>query len=63
MNSVRLARAIAEIDHPQVCGTLDFSHAYIMTTWRGMDYLEALRAFAPCTNLPHAHDSFGGRPQ
>jgi hypothetical protein len=39
MNSVRLARAIAEIDHPQVCGTLDFSHAYIMTTWRGMDYI------------------------
>ncbi|MGH6916675.1 MAG: sugar phosphate isomerase/epimerase family protein, partial [Geminicoccaceae bacterium] len=36
---VRLARAIAAIDHPQVCGTLDFSHAYIMTTFRGMDYL------------------------
>jgi sugar phosphate isomerase/epimerase len=56
---VRLAAAIAEIDHPQVCGTLDFSHAYIMTTWRGMDYLEALRAFAPWTNHLHVHDSFG----
>jgi sugar phosphate isomerase/epimerase len=55
----RLARAIAEIDHPQVCGTLDFSHAYIMTTWRGMDYMEALRAFAPWTNHLHVHDSFG----
>ena len=47
---VRLAAAIAEIDHPQVCGTLDFSHAYIMTTFRGMDYLKALRAFAPWAN-------------
>jgi sugar phosphate isomerase/epimerase len=56
---VRLARAIAEIDHPQVCGTLDFSHSYIMTTFRGMDFLEALKAFAPCTNHLHVHDSFG----
>jgi sugar phosphate isomerase/epimerase len=56
---VKLAQVIAEIDHPQVCGTLDVSHAYIMTTWRGMDYLEALRAFAPCANHLHVHDSFG----
>lgn len=56
---VRLARQIAEIDHPQVCGALDFSHAYIMTTFRGMDYLAALQAFAPCTHHLHVHDSFG----
>ncbi len=56
---VRLARAIAEIDHPQVCGTLDFSHSYIMTTFRGMDFLDALKAFAPCANHLHVHDSFG----
>jgi sugar phosphate isomerase/epimerase len=56
---IRLARLIAEIDHPQVCGTLDFSHAYIMTNFRGMDYMEALRAFAPWTNHLHVHDSFG----
>jgi sugar phosphate isomerase/epimerase len=56
---VRLAAAIAEVDHPQVCGTLDFSHAYLMTTFRGMDYLEALRAFAPWANHLHVHDSFG----
>jgi len=56
---VKLAQVIAEIDHGQVCGTLDFSHAYIMTTLRGMDYRDALRAFAPCTNHLHVHDSFG----
>jgi sugar phosphate isomerase/epimerase len=56
---VRLAAEIAAIDHPQVCGALDFSHAYIMTTCCGMDFLETLRAFAPCTNHLHVHDSFG----
>jgi len=30
-----------------------------MTTLRGMDYLAALRAFAPVTNHLHVHDSFG----
>ena len=39
---VRLAREIAAIDHPHVCGLLDFSHAYIMAQFRGMDYLETL---------------------
>jgi sugar phosphate isomerase/epimerase len=56
---VKLADLIAAIDHPQVCGALDFSHAYIMTTFRGMDYLDALRTFAPCANHLHVHDSFG----
>ena len=51
MDFVRLARAIAAIDHPQVCGTLDFNHAYIMTTFRGMDHLEAMRAFG----MGHLH--------
>ena len=55
----RLAQVIDEINHPQICGTLDFSHAYIMTTYCGLDSLDALRAFAPCTNHLHVHDSFG----
>ena len=56
---VRLAREIAEIDHPNVCGLLDFSHAYIMAQFRGMDYLVTLEAFAPCVNHLHVHDSLG----
>jgi len=56
---VRLAREIAKVDHPNVCGLLDFSHAYIMTRFRGMDYLDALKAFAPQVNHLHVHDSFG----
>lgn len=59
---VRLAREVAEIDHPNVCGLLDFSHAYIMTSFRGMDFRQALEAFAPVVNHLHVHDSFG-RPR
>jgi sugar phosphate isomerase/epimerase len=56
---VRLAREVAAIDHPNVCGLLDFSHAYIMTSFRGTDFREALAAFAPQVNHLHVHDSLG----
>jgi sugar phosphate isomerase/epimerase len=56
---VRLAKEIAAIDHPHVCGLLDFSHAYIMAQFRGTDYLETLQAFAPVVNHLHVHDSLG----
>ena len=57
-----LARHLAAIDHPNICGTLDFSHAWIMTTGKGMDYAQALKAFAPMVNHIHVHDSFGKTP-
>jgi sugar phosphate isomerase/epimerase len=56
---VRLAKEIAAVDHPHVCGLLDFSHAYIMAQFRGTDYLETLEAFAPEVNHLHVHDSLG----
>ena len=56
---VRLAKEIAAIDHPHVCGLLDFSHAYIMAQFRGTDYLETLQAFAPAVNHLHVHDLLG----
>jgi sugar phosphate isomerase/epimerase len=56
---VRLAGEVAAIGHPNVCGLLDFSHAYIMSRFRRMDFLEALEAFAPQVNHLHVHDSFG----
>lgn len=55
----RLAKEVAAIDHPNLCGLLDFSHAYIMTRFLGLDYLEALQTFAPQVNHLHVHDSFG----
>jgi sugar phosphate isomerase/epimerase len=56
---VRLAKEIAAVDHPHVCGLLDFSHSYIMAQFRGTDYLETLEAFAPEVNHLHVHDSLG----
>jgi len=56
---VRLAEIIEAIDHPHIVGTLDFSHTYLMTTYRGTDFLDALRRFAPCAHHLHVHDSFG----
>jgi sugar phosphate isomerase/epimerase len=56
---VRLAGEIAAVDHPHVCGLLDFSHAYIMAQYRGMDFVETLEAFAPQVNHLHVHDSLG----
>lgn len=56
---IRLARQIDEIGHDHVVGTLDFSHAYIMTTLCGQNYRDAIRALAPCAGHLHVHDSFG----
>ena len=56
---VRLAGEIAAVDHPHVCGLLDFSHAYIMAQFCGLDFMETLAAFAPQANHLHVHDSFG----
>jgi sugar phosphate isomerase/epimerase len=55
----RLARQIAEVDHEHVVGTLDFSHAYLMTSLYGLDFPDALRTLAPGAGHLHVHDSFG----
>jgi sugar phosphate isomerase/epimerase len=55
----RLAAEIRAVDHPHVVGTLDVSHSYIMTTFRGLPFREAVHAFAPVTGHVHLHDSFG----
>ena len=44
---VRLAKEVAAIEHPNVCGLLDFSHAYIMSRFRGLDFREAVGVRAP----------------
>jgi sugar phosphate isomerase/epimerase len=54
-----VAKEVAAIDHPNLCWLLDFSHAYIMTRFLGLDYLDALKAFAPVAKHLHLHDSFG----
>ena len=58
----RLAAEIAAIAHPQVTGTLDVSHSYLMSSFRGESLENAVRAFAPVTGHFHLHDSFGRPP-
>jgi sugar phosphate isomerase/epimerase len=38
--AARLAEEIRAVDHPFVCGTLDFSHVYLHSTFLGLDFLE-----------------------
>ncbi|MFL5335151.1 MAG: sugar phosphate isomerase/epimerase family protein, partial [Geminicoccaceae bacterium] len=59
---VRLASELRAVDHPHVVGTLDVSHSYLMTSFRGTSFTEAIAAFAPVTGHFHLHDSFGRPP-
>ncbi|MGO9545470.1 MAG: sugar phosphate isomerase/epimerase family protein [Rhodomicrobium sp.] len=55
----RLAREIEAIDHPNVRGCLDFSHAAITCTAQGADYLGEVAALGRVSKHLHIHDSFG----
>ncbi|MDK1389012.1 TIM barrel protein [Sinorhizobium sp. 8-89] len=59
---VELAETVKAVDHPNLVALIDFSHAYIESTYRGLDFREQLRAMAPVAGHLHVHDSFG-RPQ
>ena len=37
-----VAATIREINHPNLCATLDFGHAYIECTYRGLDFMDEL---------------------
>lgn len=58
----QLAATVAAVNHPNLVALIDFSHAYIEATYRGLDFRNELRAMAPVTGHLHVHDSFG-RPQ
>lgn len=57
-----LAATVKALDHPNLVALIDFSHAYIESTYRGLDFRAELRAMAPVAGHLHVHDSFG-RPQ
>jgi len=54
-----IAQTVRSIAHPNLVALIDFSHAYIEATYRGLDFREQLRAMAPVTGHLHVHDSFG----
>ncbi|MGO9473427.1 MAG: sugar phosphate isomerase/epimerase family protein [Rhodomicrobium sp.] len=55
----RLAIEIEAIDHPNVRGCLDFSHAAIACKAQGADYFTEAKALARVARHLHLHDSFG----
>lgn len=57
-----VAATVKALNHPNLVALIDFSHAYIESTYRGLDFRDQLRAMAPVTGHLHVHDSFG-RPQ
>ncbi len=57
-----VAATVGAVNHPNVVALIDFSHAYIESTYKGLDFRDQLRAMAPVAGHLHVHDSFG-RPQ
>ncbi|MEC5343475.1 sugar phosphate isomerase/epimerase [Brenneria populi] len=54
-----VARTIRQIGHAHVCGVLDFSHAYIECTRRGLDWRREIQTLSAVAGHLHVHDSFG----
>ncbi|MGV8854238.1 MAG: TIM barrel protein [Devosia sp.] len=57
-----VAATVRAVNHPNVVALIDFSHAYIESTYKGLSFYEEIAAMAPVTGHLHVHDSFG-RPQ
>ncbi len=55
----KVGETVAAVNSPSVCALLDFSHAYIECTRRGLDWREQIAAMAPVAGHLHVHDSFG----
>ncbi|TVQ35363.1 MAG: sugar phosphate isomerase/epimerase [Geminicoccaceae bacterium] len=58
-NPARLAAEIEAVDHPNVVGCLDLSHAYLNCTFNGLDFEAEVERFATVAGHLHMHDSFG----
>jgi len=54
-----IAETVKAVDHPNLVALIDFSHAYIESTYRGLDFREQIAAMAPVAGHLHVHDSFG----
>lgn len=57
-----VAETVKAVNHPNVVALIDFSHAYLEATYRGLDFRQEIAAMAPVAGHLHVHDSFG-RPQ
>ena len=57
-----VAETVKAVNHANVVALIDFSHAYIESTYRGLNFRDQIGAMAPVAGHLHLHDSFG-RPQ
>jgi len=57
-----VADTVKAVNHPNLVALIDFSHAYIESTYKGLDFRAQIRAMAAVAGHLHVHDSFG-RPQ
>jgi sugar phosphate isomerase/epimerase len=57
-----VAETVKAVNHPNVVALIDFGHAYIESTYKGLNFREQIAAMAPVTGHLHVHDNFG-RPQ
>jgi sugar phosphate isomerase/epimerase len=57
-----VAATVKAVNHPNVVALIDFSHAHIESTYKGLDFFAEIAAMAPVAGHLHVHDSFG-RPQ
>ncbi|MDQ0455749.1 sugar phosphate isomerase/epimerase family protein [Rhizobium paknamense] len=55
----QVAETVKAVGHDNLVALIDFSHAYIESTFKGLDFRDELRAMAPVTGHLHVHDSFG----
>lgn len=54
-----VAETVRAVNHPNLVALIDFSHAYIECTYRGLDFRQQIAAMAPVAGHLHVHDSFG----
>jgi sugar phosphate isomerase/epimerase len=59
LDPAALAEQLAAIDHPAVCGVLDFAHGWLAAGRLGFDYAAHVRAFAPYVGHLHVTDNCG----
>ncbi len=57
-----VAATVKAVNHDHVVALIDFSHAYIESTYRSLNFRDQIAAMAPVAGHLHLHDSFG-RPQ
>lgn len=55
----QVAETVRAVGHDNLVALIDFSHAYIESTFKQLDFREQLRSMAPVTGHLHVHDSFG----